>query len=380
MSEHQSASSQLEKTDAKEEHPDFLSKQIITYLGNKRSLLNFIGKAVEEVQARLGKEKLITLDLFAGSGVVSRYLKKYSKKLYSNDLESYSAYVNDCYLTNYSELDMGLLNDISLELKANINKHAQPGFITELYAPKNESSITEQDRVFYTRRNAIYIDTARQLIDKLPLDLQKYFLAPLLYKASVHNNTSGIFKGFYKNKERIGQYGGEGKNALARIMMDIDIPLPIFSAYECETIVMQKESLEAVESLPELDLCYMDPPYNQHPYGSNYFMLNLILNNERPQKHSKVSGIPCDWNRSAYNRPKLAKEKLFQVISACPAKFILISYNSEGFISYDEFIHFLQSIGSVKSLQTNYNTFKGSRNLRERKLTVTEYLFLLEKN
>ena len=41
-----------------------------------------------------------------------------------------------------------------------------------------------------------------------------------------------------------------------------------------------------------LDLVYLDPPYNQHPYGSNYFMLNVIANNQTT-KISKVSGIPA---------------------------------------------------------------------------------------
>ena len=32
----------------------------------------------------------------------------------------------------------------------------------------------------------------------------------------------------------------------------------------------------------DLDLAYFDPPYNQHPYGSNYFMLNLLVHYRRP--------------------------------------------------------------------------------------------------
>lgn len=362
-----------------EENPYYLKEQIITYIGNKRSLLDFRGKGVEKAKEKIGKNKLVIADLFAGSGIVSRYLKRHARELYSNDLEPYSAYINSCYLSNRSEVDFGKLQTELTFLKGEIEKRWEPGFITELYAPKDDNNIQRGERVFYTRRNAIYIDTARQIIDRLPKNEQKYFLSPLLYEVSAHNNTSGVFKGFYKNYDRIGQFGGQARNALTRIMGDIEIKLPILSSFECKVVVSQLESMEAVKSFPELDIAYFDPPYNQHPYGSNYFMLNLILENKRPASFSKVSGIPDEWNRSAYNKPKLAKDKLFSVIQACAAKFILISYNSEGFIKFDEFIEFLNSLGKVHSLAIDYNTFRGSRNLRQRAIKVKEFLFLLER-
>lgn len=370
----------FEKQEAHQENEAFLSEQIITYIGNKRALLDFIGKGLSLVEKKLGKKKLVSADLFAGSGIVSRYLKRFSSTLYTNDLEEYSSYISSCYLTNYSEVDMKMLGEVLEQLREEIKKEWAPGFIADLYAPKDDNNIKKGERVFYTRRNAIYIDTARQLIDRLPVNIQRFFLAPLLYGASVHNNTSGVFKGFYKNYEGIGQFGGEGRNALQRILGEIEVTLPVFSSFECQTKVSQLESLDAVRSFPELDVAYLDPPYNQHPYGSNYFMLNLILQNKRPEFFSKVSGIPDTWNRSAYNKPKLAKEKLFSVIRECPAKFILISYNSEGFIKYAEFIEFLNSLGKVTPLETDYNTFRGSCNLRKRAIKVKEFLFLLERN
>ena len=55
------------------ENPAFLQSQLISYLGNKRTLLPFIGLAVRQVQARLGVKRLRVLDLFSGTGVVARY-------------------------------------------------------------------------------------------------------------------------------------------------------------------------------------------------------------------------------------------------------------------------------------------------------------------
>lgn len=46
------------------ENNDFLTKQIITYLGNKRSLLDFIGSAIDLVCRETNKKKLILLMFF----------------------------------------------------------------------------------------------------------------------------------------------------------------------------------------------------------------------------------------------------------------------------------------------------------------------------
>ena len=46
-------------------------------------------------------------------------------------------------------------------------------------------------------------------IENVPEDLKVYLLAPLLSEASIHANTSGVFKGFYKDsKKNIGKFGG----------------------------------------------------------------------------------------------------------------------------------------------------------------------------
>lgn len=40
----------------------------------------------------------------------------------------------------------------------------------------------------------------------------------------------------------------------------------------------------------------------------------------------------------------------------------------------------LAEIGSVELIETRYNTFRGSRNLRNRNIHVTEQLFLVERS
>ncbi len=371
----------IHSEDFTEESPDFLQTQLITYIGNKRALLPFIGKGVAAVKARLSKPKLRCLDLFSGTGVVARYLKQHSNFLFVNDLELYSEITNKCYLSNTYEVSHSELVDSLDFLRAEIEQNWARGFFAELYAPISDEIVKPGERVFYTRRNAEYLDTARTQISRLPPKLQTYFLAPLIAKASVHANTSGVFKGFYKSKDGVGQFGGHGQDALTRIKKNIEIDLPIFSRFSCEYQVARTDANTFFENNGslEFDLAYLDPPYNQHPYGSNYFMLNLLATHERPSEISEVSGIPVGWNRSRYNQRREAEAALFEVIKRCPAKYVMVSYNSEGFIPHERFLDVMNECGKLSVLETPYNTFRGSRNLNNRPIHVTEFLYLLEK-
>jgi adenine-specific DNA-methyltransferase len=364
------------------EHPAYLSQQLITCIGNKRNLLGPIGSAVALVKKRLGKERLRILDAFCGSGVVSRFFKAHSELLISNDLEAYAAATARCFLHNRSTVDWAALHEWIEIINARVAQDAfEPGFIAELYAPADERHITPQDRVFYTKANARRLDGYRQCIGQAPAELQDLFLGPLLSEASVHANTAGVFKGFYKDRHTgIGQYGGSHRDALSRITARITLEPPVLSCFECEHQVVQGDANLMAQHIRDLDLAYIDPPYNQHPYGSNYFMLNLLVHYRRPARISTVSGIPADWQRSGYNVRSRALPLLHELLTAIDAPFLLVSFNNEGFIPTDAMLTMLGQLGSVQVFETRYNTFRGSRNLKQRALHVTEQLFLVERS
>ena len=364
------------------ENDDFLSSQIITYIGNKRSLLKYIEDEIKIICKKLGKTSLVCADLFSGSGIVARMLKKYSQKLIVNDLENYSYVINSCYLTNKSDYPEKICTELRNQIIDSCKKNKISGIISQNYSPKDDNNIQKGERVFYTKENALLIDTYRTLIDQFVKkeELKQFFLAPLITQASIHVNTSGVFKGFYKDKKTgIGCFGGCGKNALSRILGKIELLEPIFSNFNSEVQVFQKNTVELSSELKDLDVVYLDPPYNQHPYGSNYFMLNLILKNKIDVEISKVSGITQDWNRSVFNKNRFALDALEQIISNLQSKFIIISYNSEGFITFEQMIEVLNKYGNLKTVEIPYNTFRGSRNLQNRQIHVSEYLFILEK-
>ena len=363
------------------DNPEYLSRQLITYIGNKRALVGQINNAIEMVKARIGKTRLHCFDLFSGSGVISRLLKAHSACIVSNDFENYAEVIGRCYLANRSEVDTALLTEIIDQANESVLTKPLPmGFIEDLYSPSDETHITKTDRVFYTKNNARRLDNFRRMIDEVPTNMRDFLLGPLLSEASIHANTSGVFKGFHKNRQtKVGQYGGSNRDALLRIFGDIVLHFPVLSNFECEYKVLRQDANLAASQVSNLDLAYIDPPYNQHPYGSNYFMLNLLTGYERPIDLSKISGIPKDWRRSGYNVRGESLKLMTDLVHKLDAKFLLISFNNEGFINPSAMKKMLSLIGSVEVININYNAFRGSRSFKNRPIHVTEYLFMVEK-
>ena len=202
-----------------EDDPAYLSRQLITCLGNKRALLPEIDRIVCAVRDELGGRKLRCGDLFSGSGVVARLLKRHSELLCANDLERYSAIVNRCYLTDREDFPTARFEAAFARAQARLLEPLQEGLISCNYAPGDDGDIRPGERAFYTWENARIIDTLRAFIDTVDEDLRPFFLAPLLSEASIHSNTGGVFKGFYKDSATgVGKFGGNGENALTRIL------------------------------------------------------------------------------------------------------------------------------------------------------------------
>jgi len=357
---------------------DFISQNMITCIGNKRSLVEYIENEIISIKGSLKKDLLISLDGFSGSGVVSRMFKYHSELLFVNDMEAYSHIIHLCYLSNPTEEKRKNIQKYINELN-NLN-FDKSGIICREYAPSDTYDIQKGERAFYTNENAKIIDTIRNKINDYPPDYFPFLIAPLLVKASIHTNTSGVFKGFHK-KNGIGHFGGkEEQNTTSRITKKIILESPIFSnqSHKCKVFHYNMDINALVEDLPLLDIAYLDPPYNQHPYGSNYFMLNTILNNEITGDLSKVSGIPDNWNRSNYNYKKSALQSMKNLLQNINAKYIILSYNDEGIIQKQELIQLFNKLDLFFQLkEIKYNTYKGSRNLKDRNKDVTEYLWIL---
>ena len=313
---------------------DYLTKQILTYMGNKRKLIPKIEDIIKDIKQRLNKTTLTTGDGFSGSGIVSRLLKIHSSELYVNDLAGYSQTINECYLPYISPKTKTrikrLINLANKYVdKGDINV---PKYISKYWAPKTKA-IQKNDRVYFTKENAERIDKYRYFIDNIPRIYRPYLLAPLLIQTSIHNNTNGQFSAFYK-KDGIGHFGGKNENDLLRITSPIILEEPILYNNKCNVHISRDDANLWVNNIPELDLVYYDPPYNKHPYNIYYFLLDIIndweINTVIPDTYR---GQPKNWVRSLYNGIDKAKKAFAELIQKTKAKYIVISYNNDGIIS-----------------------------------------------
>jgi len=363
------------------EDPKYLSEQLITYIGNKRALQGQINSVIEKIRQDVGGRRLESCDAFSGSGIISRLMKRHSHTLWTNDLEDYATVISKAYLTNKSSVDMQALRQEIIRINEIAASNERPtGFISKLYAPIDDQDIKENERVFYTTENAKRLDAFAQLIQEQSGEFKDLLFGPLLSAASVHANTGGVFKGFYKDTQTgRGKFGGSGADALKRIMAPITLKEPVLSRFDSSINVLQGDAAALSNQIGKVDLVYLDPPYNQHPYGSNYFMLNLLINYKEPEEISRVSGIPTDWNRSDYNVRQKSFEALSNLVSNIRATYTVISFSDDGFLNPRELEDFLAKLGDVKVLDIDYNTFRGSRNLAARSIRITEHLFILKR-
>ena len=364
------------------DNKDFTNQSMITYIGNKRKLINNIENILIDLKNKIGKDKLVLCDLFAGSGIVSRMMYNHSSKLITNDLEGYSYSVCKCYLDKPSITDIKLIVEhINKMNNISINGPFIEGIISENYSPKDTNNIKSGERCFYTRENALIIDTLRKYIeDNVQEHLKVYCLAPLIVKASIHNNTVGVQKGFLKDKNTgIGAWGGTDANATGRITNKITLDDIIWNSNDIEINCYNQDSNKLINEINDIDVCYLDPPYNQHPYSSNYHILDTIYKNDIDiSKLSNVSGIPKDWKRSVYNKKETAIKGLTELLKNVlnKSKFAILSYNDEGIISVNE-LETILSVYNYNKKEIKYNTFKGSRNLKERSNKVTEIMYII---
>ena len=364
---------------------DYLKKQIITYMGNKRKLLTQINEIIDMILQELGND-LTCADAFSGSGIVSRLLKTKSKMLYVNDIAGYSETLNKCYLDTPSAMKIeqikqyvDLVNNIAHKFDENIN---ETKWISKNWAPNGE--ITKKDRVYYTQENGILIDRYRHLINKVPEEFRHYLLAQLIVKASIHNNTNGQFSAFYKDENGFGKYGGKKEIDIKRITGSIKLEYPIFSPNNCKISIHKMDTNQWVTKIPEVDLMYLDPPYNKHPYSIYYFMLDIINNwNTDVEIPNTNRGQPKNWNKSEYNSINKAIIAFKDLIKKIKAKFILLSYNNKGIIPIKDIEKILKSKGKLYVFPLTHKTYNKMKGIaaykrKEEWSDVKEFMWLVD--
>jgi adenine-specific DNA-methyltransferase len=379
----------LRKTAARDTE-EYVFSQLIPYIGNKRKLLDIIHQAIKLTNIENGT----FVDLFSGSTVVSRFAKKLGFRVLSNDWEPYSEQI---------AIGTVVLNEIpkfenfgGVERVFDLLNNVVPieDYITKHLCPTDDEKLDhEKDRLFFMRKNGMKIDAMRELIskwvgeNKISQTEFSYLMSSLLYSVSYVSNTSGVFKGFHRG------WGGSNGTAQYRICSDISLKPPILYNNDQDNISIREDAGVLVNRLTEIlgkipDIIYLDPPYNQHPYGSNYHVLNSITLWDKPDFPEKItrgtkSAIRLDWRterKSAYNSRPKAVQEFQELIDNISSKFILTSYSTEGNIPLNEMMKILGSKGTLRVVKREYVRYRVSPTRLSPKPRNVEFVVITDTN
>ncbi len=348
----------------------FHTDQLIPYIGNKRKLLPLIREAITAT----GIVEGTFYDAFSGSGVVSRLAKTMGYRVIANDWEPYSFYINSAYIATNRPPEFKALGGLDEAFRIlNSLPTEAGGYIALHYCPQDdESPDPDSERMFYTQENGRRIDAIREQIvswrDSGMIDEREeaVLLAPLIFQAAYCSNTSGVFKGWHRG------WGGATRTAWYRIRSLLTLSPPAFWDNHQENLVYRADAADLLDKV-ECDIAYLDPPYNQHQYGSNYHLLNTIALWDKPKLLPRYdarrdgngkAAIRKDWRtdrRSAYCYKSSALPEFRALVRGIRARHILVSYSTDGIISLSDLIDTLAERGECSVITRKYKRYRVSR-------------------
>ncbi len=375
-------------------HP-YINKQLIAYIGNKRRLLPFLGEVFSSIEGN----STTFLDPFTGSGSVARLARLMGYDVKANDWEFYS------YITASAHVGIdkrkaatlfksrGGIKSVfdTLNITGSSDSPVPVPYISRYYSPRNtEGADYLTERLFYTRENGEFLDRVRNIIeewypgwnlDRDGTDEKNLLLASLLYQGATKANTSGVFKACHKG------FGGHGRDALSRIMAPMELEIPLLTDSGSGTVFRQDAGVFAAGHTA--DICYLDPPYNIHQYGSNYHLLNTLGLWDRPEvdqsrnpdgRFSSKAGIRKDWieTRSPYCSRKTASTSLRELLDTIDARYIVLSYSTDGVVGFPELMEILSFRGDPKVFCRDYVKYRGGRQSVSRRNYNVEFQLVVD--
>lgn len=371
---------------------DYVFSQLIPYIGNKRKLLPLIAQGIMSTGVTSGT----FVDLFTGSTVVARFAKTLGFCTVANDWEPYSYEIARGTVAVSRTPEFEVLGGAKRVFQYLNELEPVHGYIATHLCPKDDDHPDpESERMFYTRQNGERMDAMREQIGawetegKISPDERAYLLAAFMYAASYVSNTSGVFKGFHYG------WGGQTATALYRIRSVVSLKQPALFDNGQDNAALKYDAQQLVSQLPEVigrrpDIVYVDTPYNQHPYGSNYHVLNTVALWDKPplnpsikvgeRKHDK-SAIRKDWRlerRSPYNVTKEALPAFRSLIDSLDSPWVLVSYSTDGNMPLVGMLQTMAERGDLRVFTQKYKRYRVSTPRMSLKPHNIEFLAVLD--
>lgn len=291
---------------------------MIKYLGSKRTLVPALGAIASAVEARTA------VDLFTGTTRVAQEFKRRGILTIANDTASYSHELARTYIaTDATTVDRTELGDELARLNA---LPGVDGYVTETFC---------RTARFFQPHNGRRVDAIRDAIEQDHPDtpLRPILLTSLLLAADRVDSTTGLQMAFLKD------WAPRASDDLL-----LQAPLLLDGAGESR----YGDAAEVAAQLPRVDLAYLDPPYNQHRYFTNYHVWETLVRWDRPEHYGKVckrADAREEATHSPFNSKVRMPEALRGVIAATDAETVLVSYNDESWVPVADIEAMLREAG-----------------------------------
>jgi adenine-specific DNA-methyltransferase len=310
------------------------ASRMIKYLGSKRTLVPLLGHLAAAAEAQTA------LDLFSGTTRVARAFKQQGIKVTAVDTASYSNVFGQTWL----ELDSNEFDHEGYEKALNHLNQLPPqaGFFTQKYS---------EEAHFYQPHNGERVDAIRNAIERDYKNTELYFplLCSLILAVDRVDSTTGVQAAYLKKWT-------------ARSAKPLKLLDPEFIAGRSRFI--QGDALAVASQLSEVDLAYLDPPYNQHRYFGNYHIWETLVRWDAPETFgvaNKRVDLRDPKNQSAFNSRVTMPKAVEQVVTETKAKTLILSFNNEAWLSLDQLIDICASRGEVRVLDIDFKRYVGAK-------------------
>jgi adenine-specific DNA-methyltransferase len=245
-----------------------------------------------------------------------------------------------CWIgTDASQMDVRELARILRELE---RLPGSCGYFTDVFCIQSR---------FFQPKNGERIDAIRNYIEHHFLGSPWYpiLLTTLILAADRVDSTTGVQMAYLKGWA-------------PRAFNDLEMRLPELLPGPGRAV--RGDASLITSSLGSFDLAYLDPPYNQHRYFTNYHIFETLVAWDSPEHY----GVACkrldsreEDTKSVFNNRREMPGALSKTIHAVDAEIVIVSYNNEAWVSLKDLQGMCSVHGYVETLAFDSKRYVGAQ-------------------
>jgi len=308
--------------------------KLIKYLGSKRLLVPVLGELVRSSGAASA------LDLFTGTTRVAQEFKRQGVAVTAVDTARYSEVLACCYIqSDADQVDVQAL----LEAVSYLNSlKGAAGYFTETFCVRSR---------FFQPFNGERVDAIRDRLDRdfSGSPLRSILLCSLIEAADRVDSTTGVQMAYVKKWA-------------PRSYKPLELRVPALLRGPGRAV--RGDAAKVAVSLDPVDLAYLDPPYNQHRYYTNYHIWETLVAWDSPEHY----GTACkrvdsrdDATKSVFNRKREMPAALRRLIADVRARVVVVSYNDESWVAPEDLVDMCSVHGHVEVLAFDSKRYVGAQ-------------------